>query len=100
MSLGPVALIIALILAVIGIVAYQYRSIFSFVRYRQALRTLEFSRSWRHLLEWRRPPLWSWFSLSWSSVDERAVRPLSGIIHGQSLSSFVGSVPAMQDHPD
>ena len=41
MSLGPVALIIALLLAVIGIVAYQYRSIFSFVRYRQALRTLE-----------------------------------------------------------
>ncbi len=34
-------LIAALLLMVIGIVLYQYRSIFSFVRYRQALKRLE-----------------------------------------------------------
>jgi hypothetical protein len=34
-------LVVALLLAVIGIVLYQYRGLFSFVRYRQALKALE-----------------------------------------------------------
>jgi hypothetical protein len=39
--LGPATLIITLLLIVIAIVLYQYRHIFSFIRYRQTLKSLE-----------------------------------------------------------
>ena len=40
-SLGPATLIITLLLIVIAIVLYQYRHFFSFIRYRQTLKSLE-----------------------------------------------------------